>query len=101
MQDDDNKADFDGPESLSALIDAMTPEVYERLRTAVELGKWPDGNRVSAEQLEYSLQAIILYEARHVPEEQRTGVQTSKECASQPGADEQILRILDDESTRH
>ena len=28
---------------IEQIIDSMTPEVYQRLVTAVELGKWPDG----------------------------------------------------------
>lgn len=28
---------------IDRIIDGMTPEVYQRLATAVELGKWPDG----------------------------------------------------------
>lgn len=28
---------------IEQIIDSMTPEVYQRLATAVELGKWPDG----------------------------------------------------------
>ncbi|MEI7252402.1 DUF1315 family protein, partial [Pectobacterium versatile] len=37
---------------LNDLIDAMTPEIYQRLVTAVELGKWPDGVALTAEQKE-------------------------------------------------
>ncbi|VDZ83600.1 Protein of uncharacterised function (DUF1315) [Kluyvera intermedia] len=29
--------------SIEQMIDNMTPEIYQRLVTAVELGKWPDG----------------------------------------------------------
>ena len=29
--------------NLDDIINSMTPEVYQRLSTAVELGKWPDG----------------------------------------------------------
>lgn len=46
------------------LIQAMTPEVYERLRTAVETGKWPDGTLLSEEQRDTSLQAVMLYQAK-------------------------------------
>ena len=28
----------------------MTPEIYERLRKAVETGKWPDGTSLNEEQ---------------------------------------------------
>lgn len=51
----------------------MNPEVHMNLKTAVELGRWPDGRKLTSEQLEYCLQAIIAYEERHLPEEQRVG----------------------------
>lgn len=38
--------------NLDEMINSMTPEVYERLSTAVELGKWPDGVALTAEQRE-------------------------------------------------
>jgi uncharacterized protein YeaC (DUF1315 family) len=57
-------------EQLIASIDADT---YQRLKTAVELGKWPNGQVLSREQKELSLQAVIAYETRHLPPEQRTG----------------------------
>ncbi|MBJ7220723.1 MULTISPECIES: YeaC family protein [unclassified Brenneria] len=50
---------------LNSLIDAMTPEIYQRLATAVELGKWPDGVALSAEQKENCLQMVMLWQARH------------------------------------
>lgn len=55
------------------LIDAMTPAVYENLKRAVELGKWPDGKRLAPEQRETCLQAMIAWEHRHTREEERTG----------------------------
>ena len=35
---------------LDAMIEAMTPEIYQRLATAVETGKWPDGVALTDEQ---------------------------------------------------
>lgn len=55
------------------LIDNLTPEIHQRLKRAVELGRWPDGTRLSAEQRELSLQAVIAYEARHVEASERVG----------------------------
>ena len=34
------------------VINSMTPDIYQRLVTAVELGKWPDGVALTAEQKE-------------------------------------------------
>lgn len=38
--------------NLDEIINSMTPEVYQRLSTAVELGKWPDGVALTPEQKE-------------------------------------------------
>ena len=48
---------------LDEMIDAMTPEVYQRLVTAVETGKWADGVALTAEQKENSLQLVLLWQA--------------------------------------
>ena len=55
------------------LIESMTPDVYAALKRAVELGKWPNGERLSAEQRKTCLEAVIAYDHRKKPEEQRTG----------------------------
>jgi uncharacterized protein YeaC (DUF1315 family) len=49
---------------VEKLVAAMTPQIFESLRTAVETGKWPDGARLTDEQKENSLQAVLLYQAR-------------------------------------
>ncbi|GAB3307241.1 YeaC family protein [Haliea atlantica] len=54
-------------------IDQMPPEIYERLRQAVELGRWPDGSPVSPEQRDHALQAVIAWGEKHLPPEQRVG----------------------------
>lgn len=55
------------------LVRSLSPEVVQNLRRAVELGKWPNGERLTAEQKATCLQAVIAYEAEHLPPEQRTG----------------------------
>lgn len=45
------------------LLMAMRPEVYERLRQAVETGKWFDGSPLTEAQRDTSMQAIMLYQA--------------------------------------
>ncbi|MBW7983254.1 YeaC family protein [Enterobacillus tribolii] len=64
---------------LDELIDGMTPEVYQRLVTAVELGKWPDGVSLTPEQKENSLQAVMLYQARHNTDAQHMSINTQGE----------------------
>ncbi len=56
------------------LIERLDPAVYQSLKRAIELGKWPDGRAVSAEQRATCMEAVIYYENRHrVPDEERVG----------------------------
>ncbi len=55
------------------MIRTITPEVYENLKRAVELGKWPDGKLLTKEQLEMSMQAIIAYDHQNLNEQERVG----------------------------
>jgi uncharacterized protein YeaC (DUF1315 family) len=63
----------DKPATIEALIESITPEIHQKLKTAVELGKWESGERLSREQLEHCLQAIIAWEHRHLPVNDRVG----------------------------
>lgn len=60
-------------DSLQDILAMMNPEVHMNLKTAVELGRWQDGRRLTPEQLEYCMQAIIAYEQQHLPEDMRVG----------------------------
>ncbi|UYU33392.1 YeaC family protein [Siccibacter colletis] len=51
--------------NLDDVISSMTPEVYQRLATAVELGKWPDGVALTPEQKENSLQLVMMWQMRY------------------------------------
>lgn len=57
---------------INTVKNLLTADVYERFKSAVELGKWADGTPLTPAQLESCLQGIILYEAQHVPEVERT-----------------------------
>lgn len=62
---------------IEQIIDSMTPEVYQRLATAVELGKWPDGVALTPEQKENSLQLVMLWQARHNVQAQHMTIDTN------------------------
>ena len=66
---------------LEAIVN-ITPEIYQSLKLAVEIGKWPDGRKLSQEQKELTLQALIAWEIHNLPEEQRIGYMGPQECAS-------------------
>ena len=58
------------------LIEAMTPEIYQRLVQAVELGKWPDGVALTPEQKENSLQALMLWQSMNNVDPQHMSIGT-------------------------
>lgn len=69
--------------NFERMIEQLTPQMYEGLKRGVELGKWPDGRPLSAEQRELCLEAILRFEARHnVAPEQRTGHIDRHGCGS-------------------
>lgn len=57
-------------EQMLAVLDA---DIVARLKTAVEIGKWPNGVVLTQEQRQISMQAVIAWEAQHVPVKERTG----------------------------
>lgn len=60
--------------NLDDLIASMTPEIYQNMKQALELGRWGDGRAVTSEQKENTLEAMIRYEHLHnIPETERVG----------------------------
>lgn len=59
--------------NLQQLLESITPEVYKNLKRAIELGKWLDGNKITIEQRELCMQAVIAYEHKNFPLEQHSG----------------------------
>ena len=49
--------------NIEQMVSAMTPDIYDKLKTAVELGKWADGTALTQAQKEHSLQVVIAYQA--------------------------------------
>lgn len=68
--------------SFKDMIENITPEIYQSLRLAMEIGKFPDGRRLTDEQKELIMQAIIAWEVQNLPEEERTGYMGPIECKS-------------------
>ena len=58
---------------FAELVNSLTPEQYESLKRAVELGKWPDGRLLADEQRQTSLQVLIAYDSRHKAAADRIG----------------------------
>jgi uncharacterized protein YeaC (DUF1315 family) len=76
---------------LKQLLDSITPEIYQRFQTAVEIGKWPDGRELSEEQKSLCMQAIIAYDQRN-PEAERTGYVPPKDSACAPDTQPKPLK---------
>lgn len=69
--------------SFDQMVAQMTPDMYESFKQGIQLRKWPDGRRLSPEQTELCLEAVIKYEMIHdVPAEERVGYLERNECAS-------------------
>lgn len=85
--------------NFEQMIEAMTPDMYTALKRAVELGKWPNGVRLSPEQRSTSLRAVIAYEhQRDMPQQDRVGfIDRTRPDGKQHGSDPlapQTLKIL-------
>lgn len=72
--------------SFLEMIQNITPDIYLSLRQSLEIGKWPDGRKLSDEQKELTMQAIIAWEIQNLPEEERTGYMGGQECGSKSKA---------------
>jgi uncharacterized protein YeaC (DUF1315 family) len=82
--------------SYEELIEKMTPQMHQSIKFAIEIGKWPDGKKMTAEQLDICLKAVIHYDQK-LPEEQRTGyIDRKRSDGSMKGSDplsEQVIKI--------
>lgn len=54
---------------INQVIEQMPHEVYERLVSAVELGKWEDGTVLTEEQKASTLQVVMMYQAKKLSQE--------------------------------
>lgn len=76
------------------LLAAITPEIYQNMKQAIELGRWADGRTLTVEQRENTLQAIIAYEHKYFAESERTGFVPPKKtpCATDTSSEESPLK---------
>ncbi len=63
-------------------VQEITPDVYLSLKRAVELGKWPNGDRLTDKQREICMQAVLHYNHAQLPEDQRIGYIEKRGCKS-------------------
>ncbi|ELW9440420.1 YeaC family protein [Pluralibacter gergoviae] len=61
---------------IAQIVENITEDVYQRLATAVELGKWPDGVALTPAQKENCLQLVMLWQARYNNDAQHMTIDT-------------------------
>lgn len=54
-------------------VSRLPADVVERFKTALETGKWPDGQVLSEEQKAQCMEAVLIYEAQHKSPQEQTG----------------------------
>lgn len=89
--------------SFLTAVEQITPEIYQSLKQAVELGKWENGNKLTPEQRDLCMQAMIAWENKNLPEEQRTGYMGGQTCSSSKSKRREFpdLFLTETSETRH
>lgn len=83
--------------TFADMIEKMSPEIYTALKSGVELGRWPNGQPLTQEQKEISMEAVLRYEAQSsIPEEERVGYIAPKKKKSATN-EEAPVKILGQE----
>ena len=59
--------------NIEQMLAVLDPEIVSRLKTAIEIGKWPNGVVLTQEQRHTCMQAVYAWEAKHLPETERSG----------------------------
>lgn len=59
--------------NIEQMLAVLNPEIVERLKTAVEIGKWPNGIALTQEQRQICMQAVYAWEMKNLPENERSG----------------------------
>lgn len=55
------------------ILDSLTPEIVDKFRTAIELGKWADGRKLTDEQRQTCMQAVMVWEHEYLDAKDRVG----------------------------
>ncbi|MBU3845396.1 MAG: YeaC family protein [Candidatus Acinetobacter avistercoris] len=59
--------------NIEQMLSVLDADIVARLKTAVEIGKWPNGVVLTKEQRQISMQAVIAWEVQNLPENERSG----------------------------
>ena len=69
------------------VLRAMTPEIYERMREAVETGRWPDDQKLTPAQLENAMELVMVYQAKRLEQDEHFTVAPSGELVMKSKGD--------------
>ena len=69
------------------VLRAMTPEIYERMREAVETGRWPDGQKLTPAQLENAMELVMVYQAKRLEQDEHFTIAPSGELVMKSKGD--------------
>ncbi|WP_105199782.1 MULTISPECIES: YeaC family protein [unclassified Pseudoalteromonas] len=91
--------------NIDQLVQSITPEVYERLQYGAATGKWPDGNPLSEQQKEQTVQLVMLYQAKVLKSDEQFTVgadgqlvqKSKKELKQQFKAENEIARFSEND----
>ena len=67
---------------VEELLEKITELGLIVFQEAIGLGRWPNGELFTDAEKPAALQAVMIYEHRHVPLEQRTGFIFKGQCKS-------------------
>lgn len=67
---------------VALLLNKINDIGFDLFQEAIALGRWPDGTAMSEIEKPAAMQAILVYEHRHVPLEKRTGFIFKGQCQS-------------------
>ncbi len=82
--------------TLEEMLAQLDKEGVENLRRAVEIGRWPNGEKVEQEQRVLCMQALIAWEQHNLPEEERSGYMPGAACESKSEVDDtQVIKGLE------
>ena len=59
--------------NIEQVLSSLNPEIVEKFKTAIEIGKWANGEPLTQQQREICMQAVLIWEHKHLPETERTG----------------------------
>ncbi len=52
--------------NIEQMLAVLDPEIVSRLKTAIEIGKWPNGVALTKEQRQTCMQAVYAWEAKNL-----------------------------------